>query len=236
MLPFPWSGFCSFSLGGGLFLALTVAFFSLNPLALLLALAGGGGIPSLYLMNLRRKRETALVKQLPDAIDMIVRALRAGQSVDQSLVEVGRGMPEPVGEEIHTIYDEMAMGLPFETALRNFERRFARLADVKILCAAFIVQRETGGNLTKILGGLADTIRERFKLRMQVRALTAEGRTTTWVLGPDPRGLFPLHLGAQPQIYRCAAGSSFGENDPVCRPGAGNPGIFVMSRMVQMDI
>ncbi|MDY6852028.1 MAG: type II secretion system F family protein [Thermodesulfobacteriota bacterium] len=73
-----------------------------------------------------------------------------------------------------------------ETALRNFEARFPNVADVKILCAAFIVQRETGGNLTMILEGLARAVRERFQLKRQVKALTAEGRITSLVLGVLP--------------------------------------------------
>jgi tight adherence protein B len=134
----------------------------------------------------KKRRESALVAQLPDAIDAITRAIRAGQSVDSALMEVSRSLPAPVGTEVRTIYDEMAMGLAFETAIRNFEGRFPMVSDVKILCSAFIIQREAGGSLTHILQGLSTTIRERFKLKQQVHALTAEGRVTAIILAAIP--------------------------------------------------
>jgi tight adherence protein B len=147
-------------------------------------------MPFVYLVRRRKKREEALVQQVPDALDMIVRALRVGQSVDGALKEVGRVFAPPIGIEIRTIYEEMAMGLPFEKALDNFERRFPHVTDVKILCTAFTIQRETGGNLTRILQGLSTTIRERFTLKRQVRTLTAEGRTSAKILG-----ILPLVFG-----------------------------------------
>jgi tight adherence protein B len=106
--------------------------------------------------------------------------------VDGALKEAGRGFPPPIGVEIPRIYDEIAMGLPFEQALGNFERRFPHVSDIKILCAAFIIQRETGGNLIRILQGLSTTIRERFNLKRQVRTLTAEGRMSAKVLAVLP--------------------------------------------------
>lgn len=103
----------------------------------------------------KKRQEETLISQLPDAIEMISRALKAGQALDGAFQEVGRHFPNPVGREVKTIYDEMSMGLPFETAIRNFENRYSKAADVKILCAALIIQRETGGNLTAILDSLS---------------------------------------------------------------------------------
>ncbi|MBL0731931.1 MAG: type II secretion system F family protein, partial [Desulfosarcina sp.] len=146
----------------------------------------GAAAPLFYFVYRRKKREDILVKQLPESIDMITRALKAGQSLDGALHEVGRSLPLPIGGEISTVYDEIAMGLPFESAIKNFEKRYPRIADIKILCTTFVIQRETGGNLTKILTGLATTIRERFKLKMQVKTLTAEGRVTSMILAMIP--------------------------------------------------
>lgn len=185
-IPLSLERFLTLSLGLGLLFLLPVLFFFHNPLVLIFFLAIGLSLPFLYLIYRKKRREEALVRQLPDALDMIVRALKVGQSVDNGLREVGRGFPPPIGSEIRTVYEEMAVGLPFETALRNFEARFPNVADVKILCAAFIVQRETGGNLTMILEGLARAVRERFQLKRQVKALTAEGRITSLVLGVLP--------------------------------------------------
>ena len=190
---------------GGIALLLPLLLFP-HPALAAPVLAGGLLLPTAVLRILRMRRDEVLVKQLPEAIDTIVRSLRAGQSVDAAILEVAHGLPAPIGVEFRTVHEEMAMGLPFETVLKNLQRRFSRLSDVRILCVTFIIQRETGGNLTEILAGLAATIRERFSLMRQVRAATAEGRATalilgimpmafaglTWVMKPDYVGVF-LH-------------------------------------------
>ena len=228
--------FLSICLGAGIFMLLLSALVSRHPLSLLLFLALGLCLPVLFLVHLRRLRETALVRQLPDAIDMIVRALRAGQSLDAALAEVGRSMPAPVGAEIRTIYDEMAMGLPFETAVRNFEGRFDRVADVKILCSSLIVQRETGGNLTRILAGLSRTIRERFKLRMQVRALTAEGRLSTVVLALIPAGFAALTWLLNPDYISLLLVHPLGQKLLLSAAVLDLLGFYVMRRMVRLRV
>ncbi len=174
------------SLGTGLFFLIPVMLFLGNIFFMILFFTLGLLLPLFYLVYKRKKREQALVEQLPDALEMIVRALRIGQAVDGALKEVGSSFPPPVGIEIRKVYDEIAMGLAFESALRNFEKRFSTLPDVKILCSAFIIQRETGGNLTVILDSLAKTIRERFQLKRQAQALSAEGRSSSIILGILP--------------------------------------------------
>ena len=178
--------FLSISLGMGVIFMLPPLILMGNPFVMLLFLIIGAVAPLFYFVYRRKKREDILVKQLPESIDMITRALRAGQSLDGALHEVGRSLPLPMGGEISAVYDEIAMGLPFESAIKNFEKRYPRIADIKILCTTFVIQRETGGNLTKILTGLATTIRERFKLKMQVKTLTAEGRVTSLILAMIP--------------------------------------------------
>lgn len=153
-------------------------------------MALGAWLPVLIPIVKRRQRDDALVRQMPDTLDMIVRALRVGQSVDNALKEAGRNCPAPLGTEIRTVYEEVALGIPFAVALRNFEARFVRLADVKLMTTAFIIQRETGGNLTQVLANLSDLIRERDSLKRQVKALTAEGRSSAMILG-----LLPIAVG-----------------------------------------
>lgn len=149
-------------------------------------------LPFVVLLHRRKKKEAAIVQQLPEALDMIVRALRVGQSVDNALVEVARSCPPPLGPEMRIMHEEVSLGIPFISALRNFGARFARLPDVKLMITAFVIQHETGGNLSQILDNLADLIRKRDTLRRQVRALTAEGRSSSLVLGVLPLvvGLF----------------------------------------------
>ncbi len=143
-------------------------------------------LPVFYILYRRKQRDAALVEQLPEALDMIVRALRVGQSVDNALKEVTRTCSDPLGREIRVIHEEIALGIPFVQAMKNFDGRFARLADVKLMTTAFVIQRETGGNLTRVLANLADLIRERDTLKRQVQALTAEGRSSAMVLGVLP--------------------------------------------------
>lgn len=169
----------------GMITGLALILFGFHLPALPLAVAAAL-IPAGVLRILRRRREARLVEQLPEAIDMIARAIRAGQSVDTALRDISLNLPAPVGPEIGTVRDEIVMGLSFEQAVRHFEARFARVVDVKILSAALVIQRETGGNLTRILGGLAHTIRQRGRLQMQVRAMSAEGRISSLVLGTIP--------------------------------------------------
>ncbi len=145
-----------------------------------------GIMPTVWLFFRRHRREQDLQVQLPDAISMIARSLRAGQSLDEALQQTAKASPDPLGMEIHRIHEEMSLGLPFETAIHNFQKRFSRLSDVKVLCSAFLIQRETGGNLTQLLEGISFTIRERFRMRRQIQAITAEGRLSAGILGSLP--------------------------------------------------
>lgn len=150
----------------------------------------GFTLPIFFLIHKKKNRDAALVAQLPEVLDFMVRSLRAGHSVDRAFRGISQNFEDPVGSEISIIYDEISMGLPFIEAMRTFEKKFQKLSDVKLLCSSFIIQRETGGNLTEILDVLSNTIRERFSLKRQVKTLTAEGRMTGMILG-----LLPVAFG-----------------------------------------
>jgi len=159
--------------------------------AFVLVMGAGFFVPVFYLIQKKEKRAGALVKQLPDVLEFMVRSLRAGQSLDRAFHGVSVNFSDPAGGEIRIVYEEISMGLPFAEALENFENRFPKIADVKFLCASLIIQRETGGNLTEILSGLSNTIRERFRLQRQIKAFTAEGRLTSLIIG-----ILPVVFGA----------------------------------------
>ncbi len=168
-------------------ITLILFLFLTGPLtALTMSLLSGGLGPFLYIMYRRHKRENALVAQLPDAVDMISRGLRSGLNLDDSLKEIARSFSDPIGPEFRRMYEEMALGLSFEQAIRGLESRFVRVHDVKILCAAFLIQRETGGNLTSILDTISRTIRSRLVFFRQVQALGTEGRVSAYILGSLP--------------------------------------------------
>jgi tight adherence protein B len=143
---------------------------------------------------IKRKKEQRIKKfeeQFPEAIDLIGRALRAGHAFTTGLVMVAEEIPAPVGEEFKLLYDRQNFGMPLPEAMRAFAARIP-LLDARFFVTAVLTQRETGGNLGEVLDNLANVIRERFKVKRQVRVLTAHGRITGWVLA----GLPPALAGA----------------------------------------
>ncbi len=147
-------------------------------------LAGGGLgllIPYKILARKRKRRLQKFEKQLPDALDQLARGLRAGHAFPTGLQQVAKEMPDPLGTEFFKTFREFNHGLDLNTALLNLCDRID-LRDLSFFTTAVLIQRETGGNLTEILEKISVLIRERFKLRNQVKALTAEGRLSGLIL------------------------------------------------------
>jgi tight adherence protein B len=119
--------------------------------------------------------------QLPDAVDLIARSLRAGHSLPSALVTVSEEVADPLGTEFRQCADEMSFGLPFREAMLNLFRRFP-LPDLQFLIAAILVQKETGGNLAELLDKTAAVLRSRIQLQQKVRVYTAQGRMTGAIL------------------------------------------------------
>ena len=148
-----------------------------------------GAIPTLYLLYRRSQRFAAFEKQLPEALDLIVRALRAGHGLVSGIEMVANELPKPVGEEFKKTFDEQNYGLDLREALLNMAERIP-LHDVRIIVTAIMIQRDTGGNLAEVLANVSHVIRERYRLKRQIRVHTAQGRLTGWILA-----LLPLILG-----------------------------------------
>jgi tight adherence protein B len=151
--------------------------------ALLFALA-----PLLLVRRARARRLVRIEQQLPEAADFIARALRAGHSFTNVLQIVGNELSEPLSGEFRIAREEINYGVPMSEALYNMAARIP-LTDLRYLIIAVLIQRETGGNLAEILDNLAYVIRERFKIRRQIRVHTAHGRFTAWVLLSLPAAL-----------------------------------------------
>ena len=148
------------------------------------ALAGGGlgiWLPCKFLAFMKRRRLGKFEKQLPEALELLGRGLRAGHAFTAGLQLVANELGQPIGPEFFQTYKEHNHGLDLNDALLNLCRR-VDLQDLKFFTTAVMIQRETGGNLAEILEKIAALIRERFKLRNQVKALTAEGRLSGLVL------------------------------------------------------
>lgn len=153
------------------------------PMIPLTALAGL--LPSFYLTMRRRKRLKKFGAQLPDALELIARALRAGHSLASGFQLVSQEMPPPIATEFQRTYDEQNFGVPLDEALKNLGERVPNM-DLGFFITAVAIQRQTGGDLAEILDKIGYVIRERFKLYGQVAALTAEGRLSGYILNGLP--------------------------------------------------
>jgi tight adherence protein B len=147
--------------------------------------------PFMFLRHAARRRMNKFEEQFPEAIDLIARALRAGHAFTTGLGMAADEALEPVRTEFRLLHDRQNFGMPLSDALRNLAVRVP-LLDARFFATAVLTQRESGGNLSEVLDGLSKLIRERFKLKRQVRALSAHGRITGWVLAALPMVLTAL--------------------------------------------
>ena len=150
-----------------------------------LAAALAAWLPLAYLRYRGGKRIAQFEEQFPEAIDLMARALRAGHALTTALQMVADEVPDPVGGEFRQLFDEQNYGRSFPDALRAFAAR-VKVLDARFFATAVLTQRETGGNLSEIFDNLANVIRERFKVKRQVRVISAHGRITGLVLGLLP--------------------------------------------------
>lgn len=148
-----------------------------------------GAAPMAYVLGKRRTRFNKFEQQLPEALDLMVSAIRAGHSLNSSIDLVAQETANPIGGEFRICFDEQNYGLELKTAMNNLTHRIP-LQDLKMVATAVVIQKESGGNLAEVLDKVAYVIRERFRLKRQVRTHTAQGRMTGWVLS-----LLPVVLG-----------------------------------------
>ena len=168
--------------------------------ALLIMLFFGVAFPYLVLRVLRSRRQKAFGAQFADALDMIVRSLRAGHPTPIALTMVAREMRDPIGSEFGIVVDEITYGADLETALRNLYVRVGQ-DDLPLFVTAVAIQGSTGGNLGEILENLSGVIRDRFKMRRKIRALASEGRASALILSSLPVVMFLIVQVASPDFY-----------------------------------
>lgn len=144
-----------------------------------------GSAPLIYVAYRRAKRMSQIERQLPEALDLMIRALRAGHAFSSALKMTGEEMPEPIADEFRTVHDEINFGVSLHQALGHLSERVP-LTDLRYFVVAVLIQRESGGNLTEILANLSRLVRERLKLLAKVRVLSSEGRMSAWILALMP--------------------------------------------------
>jgi tight adherence protein B len=146
---------------------------------------GFAALPLLEANRAKRKRLTKIEAMLPDALDMMSRAMRAGHAFPTALKMVGDELADPLGGEFRSVFDEVNFGVSMPDALMNLATRVPS-TDLRYFVIAVLIQRETGGNLTDLLTSISTIIRDRLKLLGQVKVMSAEGRMSAWVLGALP--------------------------------------------------
>jgi tight adherence protein B len=165
-----------------------------------IAVAGAAVLPYMGLVMLRARRQGKFGAQFPNAIDIIVRSLRAGHPVPVAISMVARELPDPVGTEFGIVADEITYGADLETAMRNLAYRVGQ-EDLPLFVTAVAIQGATGGNLSEILENLSAVIRDRFKMRRKVKALAAEGKFSALFLSALPVAIFFMIRYVAPDFY-----------------------------------
>jgi tight adherence protein B len=166
-----------------------------------LFVASSAAIPVIALRSLRKRRLKRFGIQLPEALELITRGLKAGHPVPVAISMVAREMPDPIGTEFGVIADEVTFGSDLVSALNALFERVGH-EDLPLFVTAVAIQSSSGGNLREILDGLSATIRERGKLRRKVRAISTEGRMSAYILTAVPALLFASIMVMMPEFYR----------------------------------
>ena len=165
-------------------------------------------LPFLHVRRCRALRTRAIERQLPDALDLMKRALRAGHAFSSTLQMAGEELPLPIAEEFRIVHDEVNFGVTLQQALANLAARVPS-TDLRYFVIAVLIQRETGGNLAELLDNLARLIRERLQLLEKVQVLAAEGKLSAWILGILPFAMAAVINLVNPAFMRILW------NDPV---------------------
>lgn len=187
------SQFVMMSVGLGVGAAFLYMAFSPVKSVTPLVFAAGALLPFLFIWYKRRSRLKKFASQLPEALDLICQALRAGQSMPAGIQLVGQQMEEPIGPEFHRVFEQQNLGCSMEESLKLMLDRIPNL-DLQFFVTSVILQRQTGGDLAEILDKIAKLIRERFQIWGQIQALTGEGRLSGVVLLALPPVLFVVML------------------------------------------
>jgi tight adherence protein B len=180
--------FAAISLLFGAVAYAVLSFVNLFPALNLFVAAIGALLPFGYVNWKRSQRMRKIEQQLPDTLDLIGRAMRAGHALPSGLQMVGDEMIDPIANEFRITHDEINFGVSMQQALMNLGTRVPS-TDLRYFIVAVLIQREAGGNLTEVLDNLSRLIRERLKFRAKIKVLTTEGRMSAWVLGVMPFAL-----------------------------------------------
>lgn len=196
---------------------------------------GGGCLPFFYMRRQRKQRFQEFHRQLPDALDLVGRALRAGHAFTVGMKMVGDEFPDPIGPEFSRAVEEIAFGIDVGEALMNLSTRI-ECVDLRFFVTSIIVQRETGGNLAEILESISRLIRQRFELLGRTRALSAEGRLSCLILFAMPFVIGGLLWHLNPSYMELLITDPLGKQMLTSGLVMMTLGAFMMKRMVAIKV
>jgi tight adherence protein B len=178
---------------------------------------------------------SAIETEFPEALDFLARSMRAGHAFTISLEMVGEELADPLGQEFRTMFNEQNLGAPLDIALRNFTNRVP-LLDCRFFTSSVMLQKQTGGNLSEILARLAYVIRERFRLKGQVKAASAHGRMTATILTLLPVATMLALLFVAPGYLQGMAADSDGKKMIGAAVAAQILGNFFIKKIIKIKV
>jgi len=224
------------SLGIGLFVAVMLFIKTHSaPLAIAVGMVAGGGLPHMVLGFMINSRIGAFISRFPDAIELLVRGLRSGLPVTETLGVVSGEIPGPVGEEFKLVTERIKIGKTMEDALQDTANRL-NIPEFQFFCITLAIQRETGGNLAETLSNLADVLRKRQQMKLKIRAMSSESKASAYIIGILPFAVFGLLYTVNPGYV-----GGFFADERLMVAGIGglvwmSIGAFIMSKMINFEI
>mgnify|MGYP001766455032 CR=1 FL=1 len=222
----------------GIALALAVIIYLKSGAAALsigIGLVVGAGVPHMVVGHFIKKRSGAFQTKFPNAIELLVRGLRSGLPVTETLGVVAQEVPGPVGEEFKLVTDRIRIGRTMEEALQETADRL-NMPEFSFFCITLAIQRETGGNLAETLSNLADVLRKRAQMKLKIKAMSSESKASAYIVGVLPFGVFAMVWWANPSYL-----APFFTDERLIATGLGGLvwmgiGTFIMAKMVSFEI
>lgn len=195
----------------------------------------GAGVPHMVVGSAIKKRTVAFTSKFPDAIELLVRGLRSGLPVTETLGVIASEVPGPVGEEFKSITERIKIGKTMEDALQDTADRL-NMPEFSFFCITLAIQRETGGNLAETLSNLADVLRKRGQMKLKIKAMSSESKASAMIVGALPFIVFGLIWFVNPEYI-----GGFFVDERLIAVGLGglvwmSLGVFIMSKMVSFEI